>query len=201
MTRTITRSVIGLLAAITVMSSCGEDRELAGYVRDPAPAVDAVAIPDLSQGGTEFTLSANDGELLVVYFGYTNCPDVCPTTLADYRQAKRKLSDDDRAKVDLAMVTIDPERDIPVLSDYVQSFDDEAHTLGTDDQAALLSVAEPFGVSYQVVTNDAGEIEVGHSSQLFVVNDQGELVLTWQFGTTADDIAADLEQLLKGQTA
>ena len=57
-------------------------------------------------------------------------------------------------------------------------------------------MAEPFGVSYEVVTAPDGTVEVGHSSYLFAVDDTGTLVVTWPFGTTADDLAADIEQLL-----
>ena len=94
------------------------------------------------------------------------------------------------------MVTVDPERDTDVLADYVQGFVPDGHAIATDDPAALQSVAGPFGVSYEVFTSAAGEVEVGHSSNLFVVDDTGTLVLTWSFGTTSDELAGDLEQLL-----
>ena len=163
---------------------------------EPAPQVDAVALPDLSRGGEPFALRAQPGGLLVVYFGYTNCPDVCPTTMSDVRTALRQLGDD-ADRVDVAMVTIDPDRDTPVLADYVSSFVEGGHTLATDDAAELRAVADPFGVSYLVAANAAGEIEVAHTPQLYVVDDAGRLALTWQFGVTADDLAGDLEQLLE----
>ena len=94
------------------------------------------------------------------------------------------------------MVTIDPERDTPVLAEYVQSFVDGAHAIATDDQAALQAAAAPFGVSYEVRTAPNGEIEVGHTSYLFAVDDTGTLVLSWPFGTSADDLAGDIRQLL-----
>ena len=76
-------------------SACGGDeRELVGLTRDPEPQVDGVALPDVSRGGAPFDFRAPDGGLLVVYFGYTNCPDVCPTTMADLRVALDDLGDD-----------------------------------------------------------------------------------------------------------
>lgn len=206
-TRAMTRSgrtalVAGALS-IGLLSACGGDppRELAGFVREPAPVVDEVALPDLSRDGDDFAMRAEPGELLVVYFGFTNCPDICPTTLADLRSALRRIEPDEADRVQLALVTVDPDRDIPVLVDYAQTFVEGAHALATTDDALLRAAAAPFGVSYAVEIDDDGRVEVGHSSQMFVVDDAGTLVLTWQWGITADDIAADLSQLLEGRSA
>lgn len=200
--RMLTAVAVAALAG-SALVACGSDppRELAGFVREPGPAVDQVALPDVSRGGEEFAMRADPGSLLVVYFGFTNCPDVCPTTLADLRAGLRQMDPADAARVDLAMVTVDPDRDLPVLADYAQTFVDGARALGTDDPALLRAAADPFGVDYAVVIDDDGEIEVGHSSQMFVVDDEGQLVLTWQFGISAEDIGADLEQLLAGVEA
>ena len=78
-----------------------------------------------------------------MYFGYTNCPDVCPTTMADLGAALDRLDDEDAARVDVAMVTVDPERDTAVLADYVQSFVADAHAMATDDPAALRAAGGP----------------------------------------------------------
>ncbi len=190
------RALLGALAVTSLMGACGgDDRQLVGVTRDVEPQVDATALPDLSQGGQPFAFRAPDGGLLLVYFGYTNCPDACPTTFATIRAALDELGDD-AADVDVAMVTIDPDRDTPVLTDYVQSFVAGAHAIATDDQAALQSVAGPFGVSYVVRTTPNGDIEVGHTDSLFAVDDAGKLVLTWSLGTSAADLAADIRQLL-----
>jgi protein SCO1/2 len=190
-------TVVGVLVA--ALSACGSEppRELSGYVREPKPVVDQVALPDLSRGGQDFNLRAVPGELLVVYFGFTNCPDVCPTTLADLRAALRRMEPTDSERITLAVVTVDPERDAETLTGYAQTFVDGAHALVTFDPSVLRAAADPFGVSYLVTTNDEGQVEVAHSSQMFVVNDRGELVLTWPFGISADDLAADLRELLR----
>jgi protein SCO1 len=195
------RAIATVLAALAVAACGGDDRELVGLTYDTPPQVDAVALPDVSDGGAPFEFRASPDGLLVVYFGYTNCPDVCPTTMADLAVALDDLGDD-ADRVDVAMVTVDPDRDLPVLADYIQSFVPGAHGVGTTDQAALRSVAGPFGVSYEVRTAPDGEIEVGHSSNLFAVDDTGHLVITWSVGggegtAGADELAADLRQLLR----
>jgi len=172
---------------------------LAGYAREPAPMVGEFELPDLSNSGEPFALRAEPGELLVVYFGYTNCPDFCPTTLSDVRLARREL--DDPSAVDVAMVTIDPERDLPILAEYVGGFfPDDGHALGTDDPSLLASVAAPFGTTYEVATNAQGEVEVGHRTDLYAVDDEGRIALTWPFGISKDALAADFEYLLDGDT-
>jgi protein SCO1/2 len=195
------RAIAIVLAAIAVAACGGDDRTLAGITYDDPPQVDAVALPEVSADGAPFEFRAPADGLLVVYFGYTNCPDVCPTTMADLSTALADIGDD-AERVDVAMVTVDPDRDLPVLTDYIQSFVPGAHAVGTDDQAALQSVAGAFGVSYEVRTAPDGAIEVGHSSNLFAVDDTGHLVLTWSVGggegtARADDLAADLRQLLR----
>lgn len=192
--------IFAVVAAALVLVACGGERELVGMTRDPEPQVDAVALPDVGAGGAPFDLRAPADGLLIVYFGYTNCPDICPTTMADLKVALDDLGDD-AERVDVAMVSVDPARDIPVLADYIQSFVPGAHALASTDQAALRSVADPFGVSYDVRTAPNGEIQVGHSSNLFAVDDAGRLVLTWSVGggegtARADDLAGDIRQLL-----
>jgi len=96
------------------------------------------------------------------------------------------------------MVAIDPDRDLPILAEYVGGFfPDDGHALGTDDPGLLARVAAPFGAQYEVTTDDDGEIDVAHTTQLYAVNDAGEIVLTWQFGVSQGDLAADMRQLLE----
>lgn len=212
---TIRRSrALGALVAVTWLaagcggdgpagrpSAGGDDRGLAGIERAPAPDVSAVALPDASAGGRPFATLADDGALLLVYFGYTSCPDVCPTTLADVRAARHDLGDD-ADLVDLAMVTIDPARDTgDVLRAYVQTFVPRAHALRTEDQQALRDAADAYGADYAVAAGPSGQPEVSHTGSLYVVDDTGRLVLQWPFGTSAADMAADLAHLLDERTA
>jgi protein SCO1/2 len=214
------RCAVGLLAASLLVAACGgsddgataattadagslivdsvpDDRELSGIVREPAPVVSATPVPSVSDPGEEVEFRAQPGGLQVVYFGYTNCPDVCPTTLFDLTVALRMLPADKADVIDTVMVTVDPDRDLDILTAYVRSFIADAGAAGTDDGAVLTAAADPFGVSYDVRTLDDGSIEVDHSPFLYVVNDRGELVLTWQFGAPSKEMAADLFQLLE----
>jgi protein SCO1/2 len=191
-----------LIAVLAATSACGDDDDaasgtLAGYVREPTPVVSQLSLPDVTNGGEPLTFQAPEGQLLLVYFGYTSCPDVCPTTLSDVRTALAELDEEDAATIDLAMATVDPERDVDeVIGGYVQSFVPDAHGLRTTDDAELRAAADAFGVEYRVDTNDEGEVEVVHSGSLYVVDDQGQLVLTWPFGTPVDDLINDLRLLM-----
>lgn len=189
-------------ATLVLVTACGgdEDATLTGYQREPAPDVGDITLPDVSTG-EEMALRADDDELLAVYFGYTHCPDFCPTTMSDLRLALRRMDEDDAARVDVAMVTVDPDRDLEILPEYVGGFFEDGIALGTTDASALATAAAPFGVTYDVSTNEEGEIEVAHSTALYVIDDQGKLVLTWQFGVEIDELKKDLEILLDGYSA
>lgn len=195
------RWIAATLASVLALVACGGDgdREPAGYRREPAPVVGELSLPDVAAGGREQPFRAEPGGLLMVYFGYTNCPDVCPTTLADLSAALDRIDDADR--VDVAMVTVDPDRDTDVLADYVAGFFGRGHALATDEPGRLARVAAPFGVTYQVTEDDDGEVSVSHTPWLYAVDDAGVLVMTWPFGTAVDDLAADLEMLLEEAAA
>lgn len=191
--------LVALGAIVLSLAACGGERELAGYIRTPSPSLAGVSLPVVGAAGGERELVAQPDGLLVVYFGYTNCPDVCPTSMQDLRVALREVDDADR--VEVAMVTVDPDRDLEILPDYVSSFFPEGLALGTDDPVELYRAAEPFGASYQVSEAEDGSIEVAHSASLYAVNDTGDLLITWPFGIDRDDLRADIEDLLAGRRA
>lgn len=215
-TRRPRRSRLGgalVLATALAVAACGSDSEsgaggeaasdsaLSGIVREPAPEVDLVALPSLTDPGDEIEFRAEEGGLQVVYFGFTNCPDVCPTTMADLAVALRMLDDDVAERVEVVMVTVDPDRDLDILDGYVTSFVPDAIAAGTDDTELLAAAGDPFGASWEVRETDDGSIEVDHSPFLYAVDDEGELVLTWQFGATSQDMADDITTLLSGAQA
>jgi protein SCO1/2 len=193
------RVVALLVGAALAVAGCGSDADadaLSGIVRDPAPQVDLVSLPSLSEPGSEVEFRAEDGGIKIVYFGFTNCPDVCPTTLADLTVALRMLDPEDADAIDVVMVGVDPARDNDVLDGYVKTFIPDAIAAGSDDTALLDESGEAFGASWEVRTTEDGSVEVDHSPFLYAVDDQGRLVLTWQFGASSEDIANDLSTLL-----
>ncbi|MGE0732954.1 MAG: SCO family protein, partial [Acidimicrobiia bacterium] len=130
------------------------------------------------------------------YFGYTSCPDVCPTTLADLKVVFEDLGAA-ADRVELAMVTIDPEVDTAeLLTAYVRSFVPGAHAIVTSDDAALRAAADAFGADYGAVINADGVREVFHTASVYAVDEAGEIRVSWSYGTPADDVVHDLRLLL-----
>lgn len=198
---------LGLVLAV-VLAACGEDssstttttaRELAGYTREPTPSVADVQIPVV--GSAEpVAMTADPGQLRVVYFGYTSCPDVCPTTMSDVKRALAQMPAEQASRVGVVMVTVDPDRDVEdKLAAYVATFIADGAASRITDPAELQSVADAFGARYSVETLEDGEIEVSHTGDLYVVDDRGDIVLQWPFGTASDDLAADLAAMLADQ--
>ena len=188
------------MAAAFAITACGggSQRELAGYTVEPLPVVGQIALPDLTNDSAAFPLRADPGKILLVYFGYTNCPDFCPNTMANIKLARQKL--DDPTKLEMAMVTVDPGRDLPTLASYVTGFIPDGHALGTSDDDTLRQAASAFGVSYDVSTGSSGETEVAHTTLLYAVDSAGHVVLAWPFGVSIDDLAKDVDYLLDHQT-
>jgi protein SCO1/2 len=156
----------------------------------PAPSVDLVA-----HTGERMSLDDFAGKVVAIYFGYTFCPDVCPTTLSRLAEARRLLTDvaDD---VQVLMVSVDPERDTPeVLASYVPAFDESFIGLtGTRQEVAQLATV--YGVYFEKteVEGAAGYL-VDHTATVMVVDRDGFLKLVLPFDVTAADIADDLAYL------
>ena len=194
----IVRLALVLTAAIMATACSDEPRPFAGWERTPTPVVGDLALPAVDADGseTDFTFKADDGDILLVYFGYTSCPDVCPTTLSDVRRATDRLGDE-AERVDLAMITIDPEVDTPdIVAGYVRSFLPRATAIRTLDDGRLRAVADVFGADYGA-TEEEGERQVYHTGSLYAVDSEGQLILTWSFGTPLDDFESDLDRLLE----
>jgi protein SCO1 len=135
---------------------------------------------------------------VLLYFGYTYCPDVCPATLATLAQAVAELSAQDQEKVQVLMVTVDPDRDTAgVLAAYLPHFNDRFLGLtGTDEEIVI--AARPFGIYYQRQEGtEASGYLVDHTASVMVVDQDGYLRLIFPFATPAADIAADLQQLVR----
>lgn len=136
------------------------------------------------------------GKAVVLVFGFTHCPDVCPTTLADIALALKQLGPD-AERVQVLMVSVDPERDTPqALAKYVSAFDPRFVALRGDLEATR-KVAQEFKVYFE--KRKQGEsYTVDHSAQSYVIDPQGKLRLLVRHDRIAQDLAPDLRALLAG---
>jgi len=146
--------------------------------------------------GKTRTLGDFRGKAVVMFFGYTRCPDVCPTTLAELKVVKEQLGEEGK-KLQVLFVTVDPERDTPkLLRDYVPAFDPSFLGL-YGDAAATARVAKDFRVIYQKVpgkTPDAYTLD--HTAGSYVFDPQGRLRLFVRYGNSAN-LVADIQTLLR----
>jgi len=146
--------------------------------------------------GKTRTLDDFRGKVVVVFFGYTQCPDVCPTTLAELKAVKEQLGAEGN-RMQVLFVTVDPERDTPkLLADYVPAFD--SSFLGLyGDSAATAKVAKEFRVFYQKVPGKTPDsYTVDHTAGSYVFDPQGRLRLLARHGNAAN-LAADIQTLLR----
>lgn len=198
-------AALAVIPLLLVGTACG-DEALHGVVRADPLDVAAVALPDVTPealrgGGVldadgRLVMRAAPDRLLLTYFGFLNCPDVCPTTLADVRTALRRLEPAEAARVDLAFVTVDPDRDGPEeLAAYLQHFAPVHHAVRAP-VAELEPAMEAFLASASVEVGDDGTVDVAHTAVLYAVDASGTVVVEWPFGTSAAMLADDLAVLL-----
>jgi len=151
----------------------------------------------IDQDSTTFQLASLRGKVVLVFFGYSQCPDVCPTTLSKLSSVARRLGSD-RHQMKVVYVSVDPERDTPsVLKADLQNFDLDAVGL-TGTRTDLDRVVAMYGASYEIVPTpeSAARYTVSHSTTLSVLDRQGKLVAEFPYEATADDIAAAVRALL-----
>ncbi len=164
-----------------------------GVVADPLTPAPDFTLTD--ETGQPFALSQLREQWILMSYGYTSCPDVCPTTLAHLRSA-RELLGEEAAKVTVVFVSVDPDRDTPeLMAEYVHHFNPDFKGLtGTSETVAL--AAKAFDVNYEKKPADAdGKYLVGHSAFVYLIDPQFRLRLTYPFGVSAQEIAADLTYL------
>jgi protein SCO1/2 len=148
------------------------------------------------QNGQPVTDADLKGKPFLVFFGYTHCPDVCPTTLFDVSEVMRSLGKDaDRTKA--LFITVDPDRDTPaVLKDYLSSFD--PHLIGaTGDPKTLEAVEKEYRVyAKKVPTGKDGEYSMDHSAIVYLMDKQGRFVAPFKLDKKPQDAAAELRKYM-----
>ena len=192
----LTRALAVLpLLVIALTAGAAESPQLkSGVFSPPRPA------PDFSlQGsnGTELKLSRYRGKVVALGFGYTSCPDVCPTTLLFLSEARQKLGPAGK-EFQVVYVTVDPERDdAERLRKYVAAFDPTfLGATGTPEQLADVRKAYGIQVSRQNSQGSPSTYFVHHSSFVYLVDRAGNLRAMLPFGVSVDDIAHDVKALL-----
>ena len=170
----------------------------ADQAANPAPAFQA-EFELTDHRGMVRTQKDFAGQWMLVFFGFANCPDVCPTTLAEVAAVMEGLGED-AGQVQPLFISIDPARDTPqALAEFVPRFDAGIIGLtGTPDQ--IERTADNFNIFYEKVEEAAsqGDYAVGHSSQLFLFDPSGGYVKAWQYGTPAEEVLTDLRERIAG---
>ena len=202
------RVVVALLAAaglaaggVAVFSVVGPDPELPGIVREPAPVTDGLRFHDHSRGDEprEVELRPDDGTVMLAYFGYLSCPDMCPLTMSDLQRARELLGDELADRTTVAFVTVDPQRDQPSdVRRYLDIFFDDGYlALRAPDEDDLERAADQLNVRYEIEDHEPGEpYEVAHSAITYVIDDTGTVIRELPFGAEAEDYARVIEAAL-----
>jgi protein SCO1/2 len=193
------RRALALAAALAgAWALAGCDRGGAAFKSTDVTGADygrTLALTDHT--GAPRTLADWKGKLVVLFFGFTQCPDVCPTTLATMADVMKRLGPD-ADRVQVVFVTVDPERDTQaVLAPYVTAFDPRFVGLWGDADATAKAARE-FRVFFQKVPLKSGGYSIDHTAASYVLDGQGRLRLYVRHQQTPDEIAADLRALLKG---
>lgn len=152
----------------------------------------------LDPNGKVRTLADFKGKAVVMFFGYTQCPDICPTTLTEMQQVMA-LMGPQSDKVQVLFVTVDPERDTAeILKQYVPSFDSRFLGLRPADEAALEKVAKDFKIYYKKVPgNKTGSYTMDHTAGSYAFDPEGRLRLYIKHAQGPETLAHDLKELLK----
>ena len=194
--------IIGGLIALVVLAIAGAETLLQAYqfrgsvIDPPVPASD-FTLQD--QNGQAFQLGDQRGKIVLIFFGYTNCPDICPLTLAQFKQARAQLGQQ-ADRVRFVFITVDPERDTEEkIKTYLGAIDPAIVGLG-GSQAELEQVWRAYGVYRQKQPgqsqNDYADL-LEHSSRVYLVDTQGNLRVTYPSGLVSDDVVQDVKYLLR----
>jgi protein SCO1/2 len=145
--------------------------------------------------GRPVDLAAFHGDLVLLFFGYTSCPDVCPTTLSMVHRSLEQLGAD-AARVHVMMVSVDPQRDdVEHVREYVQAFD-PTFLGATGDLAAIERAAASYGVFFARGDALGDGYAVDHTATLMAIDTDGHLRVVWPPDVRPDDLASDLRELL-----
>lgn len=192
-------ALLGLLAACGGEAGTGPGAasgELTGTVLDPPFEVDPTPLVDTS--GAAYSLTEDtDKDLTLVFFGYTNCPDICGQVMATLAGTLARLDDEQKERLDVVFVTTDPARDTgEVVEDYVSAFDDSiiGVTGPLDD---IIGVARSMAVAVdQGEKLPSGGYEVTHGTRVLAIDADDESTMMWDQDVSQAELAGDVTLLL-----
>jgi protein SCO1/2 len=189
------RQTLLIAASGLVLAACGESKQtFSGIDITGADYATDFALTD--QNGKARTLADFKGKVVVIFFGYTQCPDVCPTSLAELAQAKQLLgADGDRLQG--LFVSVDPERDTPeIMKEYLANFDPSFLALYAAPDA-LPELAKRFKIYYKKVPGSTPtSYTMDHSAGSYIYDPQGHVRLYHRYGTGPQSLADDVKKLL-----
>ncbi|MDA1095773.1 MAG: SCO family protein [Chloroflexi bacterium] len=192
--------VLSLVACSTphstaVSGSATDASGFRGQLLEPLEAAPDFTLED--QHGRSFTLSDQRGRAVLLFFGYTNCPDVCPRTLANFVDIKSQLGDPARM-VDFVLITVDPDRDTAaVLVDYLGRFDSSFIAL-RGEAANLEAVKASYGIHGEPSAHEPGSEHylVAHTDRVFLIDPLGQWALLYREDALPRDVVDDLARLI-----
>ncbi|MCE2999295.1 MAG: SCO family protein [Betaproteobacteria bacterium] len=183
-------------AALLVLAGCGRPEAPVFKLTDVTGASFGKSLELTDHNGQRRTLTDFKGKVVTLFFGFTHCPDVCPTTMVEMANVMKELGPD-AARVQVLFVTVDPERDTAeVLRRYVPAFHPSFLGLrGSAEETA--KVAKEFKIHFQKQKLASGGYTVDHSAGTYILDGEGRLRLFAQYGTAAPALLHDIRQLLK----
>jgi protein SCO1/2 len=187
---------LSLLLLLFGLAACGEQKLPSPFKAADVSAKYARADFHLDDAaGKPVSLADFRGKVVVMFFGYTHCPQICPTTLADLAQVMGILGKD-ADKVQVLFVTLDPERDTrELLAEYPPAFYPTFKGLSGDSMATA-QAAQAFGVVYEKHPNTSGSYDLDHSAGTYLISPGGKPVLLAPYGQRAELLVQDIQLLL-----
>jgi protein SCO1/2 len=190
--------VLAAAFALGIFACVGLVLVMTGHFAN-APALQQAAVGGpfklVDQNGRPFTNEDLDGKPFLVFFGFTHCPDVCPTALFEVSEIMRGLGPDAK-KLSALFISIDPERDTPaVLKDYLSSFDPHLHGL-TGTPEAVAATAKAYRAYYKKVPLKDGDYTMDHTALVYLMDKKGRFVAPFNIKRPTETAVAELRKYL-----
>ncbi len=182
-------------AALLTLGACANRTAYEGTPMDPALTVPGTLLP--SDSG-DVSLANTDGKLTLLTFGFTECPDICPTTLSDWRRVRRQLGAD-TSRVRFVFVSVDHRKDTPAMAAaFARNFD--STFIGVAPDSTKLKTLLPFFEAEAVYSPAASGhgTEVGHTTHTYLIDAKGRISLVYTFATEPAPIVNDIRRMLSG---